>query len=691
MKNIKKIQAFIVIEIIFLQLLMPIFNYVVEAEDLVQIKFEDQNLYNEIIKAKELEGKIAEQEPTTKTIKMTQTNIESVTNLNLFEANDDAQKEIKDITGIEHFNNLINLDMSYNNIKDISLLQNLTKLEYLGLASNQIEEITSLQNLTNLNRLILNSNNIKDISPLQKLIKLTDLQLNNNQIENITPVQSLINLWSLDLGVNQIEEITSLQNLTNLSRLSLSENNIKDISPLQELVKLVNLELNSNQIENITSLQNLSSLKGLELFSNKIKDITPLKDLNKLTMLTLQNNQIEDISPIADKSITYVSFNNQKLERLINLNNNIVELPPIFIQAKTKGNIAYTDQAFVLVNCKLNSDNKSVTVDEGVDTAKVTIKGGKLADSSLTITIDDGQPPQLSVSYTPALTEKTEGTVTATITANENIQQTEGWTLGADGKTLTKVYAKNTKEEVSVLDLAGNESKINVEVTNIIDTEVPQVDINYSTTKPTNQNVTVTLTADEEINPVTGWTLGTDGKTLTKVFTDNGEETVTISDVAGNEITIPVKVNNIDKDAPVLEITYSTKEKTNENVDVTIKANEEIQKVEGWIINSDRNTLTKTYETNTDEEIEIYDMAGNKATAKIKIENIDKTQTAPEPQGGQGTGSSTEKQGGQAKDYTTSTKILPKAGTKTIITAIILITAIGIVLYKKIHELKDVK
>ena len=78
----------------------------------------------------------------------------------------------------------------------------------------------------------------------------------------------------------------------------------------------------------------------------------------------------------------------------------------------------------------------------------------------------------------------------------------------------------------------------------------------------------------------------------------------------------------VDTTPPELEIKYSTTEPTEENVIVTIIANEEIQIPDGWIEGEDKNIIYKEYDANTEETVVIKDLAGNETEANIKIENI---------------------------------------------------------------------
>ena len=87
---------------------------------------------------------------------------------------------------------------------------------------------------------------------------------------------------------------------------------------------------------------------------------------------------------------------------------------------------------------------------------------------------------------------------------------------------------------------------------------------------------------------------------------------------------IEVGTIKIDRTNPTLNVSYSCKNVTSENVEVTIKADEQIGKIEGWTLQEDKKTLKKSYTKDTNEEIEIEDISGNVTKTTININNIDK-------------------------------------------------------------------
>ena len=148
------------------------------------------------------------------------------------------------------------------------------------------------------------------------------------------------------------------------------------------------------------------------------------------------------------------------------------------------------------------------------------------------------------------------------------------------------------------------------------------IDINYSTVNPTNEDVQVTIISDDELQNISGWSKSSDGKILSKKYSQNIEESLTVKDLIGNEKNINILIANIDKIAPNINVNYSTEELTNENVLVTITANEKIQNIEGWTKSADEKILTKEYSENKEENIVVKDLAGNETIVNIKISNI---------------------------------------------------------------------
>lgn len=233
------------------------------------------------------------------------------------------------------------------------------------------------------------------------------------------------------------------------------------------------------------------------------------------------------------------------------------------------------------------------------------------------INVTDGTAPTGSASY--STTNPTNQDVTATITTNEPITTPAGW-ASTSATTFTKTYAINASEAVTITDLAGNSSSVNVTVANIDKTAITPT-VTYSTTLLTNGNVVATITTNKAINTPAGWT-PTSATQFQRTYTANATENVDLSDPAGNTAQATINITNIDKTAPTGSASYSTTAPTNQSVVATITSSEPITTPAGWTATS-ATTFTRTYATNTSTSVTITDLAGNNGSVTVTIANID--------------------------------------------------------------------
>lgn len=176
----------------------------------------------------------------------------------------------------------------------------------------------------------------------------------------------------------------------------------------------------------------------------------------------------------------------------------------------------------------------------------------------------------------------------------------------------------------------------------------PECTVTYSNNgNPTNKDVTVTIQANEQLQPVEGWTLSDDGMSLTKTYSDNTSETVTVKDLTGNAIEVPVNVTGIDKEGTTVKVKNET---TEDGVLVTIETSEPIQTPDGWTKVSDTK-YTKLYTENTSEDIIVYDLAGNATKAHVTVSSISKPGTGGSDQD-KNQGTDTKKEDSKKTDGT---------------------------------------
>jgi uncharacterized repeat protein (TIGR01451 family) len=234
------------------------------------------------------------------------------------------ESNISDLTGIENFSNLANLNCSYNQLTSLSILNTLLSLTTLTCNNNQLTtlDISSLNSLTQLrcnNNLItsaflnLNDNLILlDCSnnPLGNLNvgTLTNLEIllcNSISLSSLD-VSNLSTLHTLHCNSNSLTSL-NVSTLLNLKNLDFSDNAINTIN----ISPLVNLEYLSCSQNGLTSLD-VSSLTNLIELNCHINEITSLNlsVLTNLEKLQIQNNLFNSIDFIGLNNLKFLSCNN---------------------------------------------------------------------------------------------------------------------------------------------------------------------------------------------------------------------------------------------------------------------------------------------------------------------------------------------------------------------------------------------
>lgn len=205
----------------------------------------------------------------------------------------------------------------------------------------------------------------------------------------------------------------------------------------------------------------------------------------------------------------------------------------------------------------------------------------------------------------------------------------------ADGEiTFTvKGYADalgNTGVELNNDNIDENASYPYVE----LDTTAPIVTASTSNNgASTNKPVVVTLTSNEALQEVEGWTKVSD-TVFTKEYTENNKFSVTVKDIAGNEATVNFEVKRYDAVAPEATIYVSNDNgatPTNQDVTVTLTTNEAIYTPEGWTENwtategNKEHEFTKVYSASGKYSVTIMDKAGNTSVINFEVKRLDKT------------------------------------------------------------------
>lgn len=271
---------------------------------------------------------------------------------------------------------------------------------------------------------------------------------------------------------------------------------------------------------------------------------------------------------------------------------------------------------------EIEFENGITTISQnGVYEVTVIDKAGNV--TSYVFTMDTNLA--IVVTYTPDNMELTNDKVLVTISANKKLQEVSGWTLSSDGFTLTKEYNENTKEEVIVTDIDGNQT--------IVDVVVDYIDYNVSySPKLTLENlvankVKATITSLKQLIIDESWVEIIEGDLYKyeKIYEENTKEVVTYEDLEGNigsiNIDINIEFNN-------LLVSYD-QDGITQNVKAYVTTEEEVELLpEGWEIDTeylgDGYRYYHEYTENVSYEIVEFVTESKTYVATIMIDSIDR-------------------------------------------------------------------
>ena len=250
--------------------------------------------------------------------------------------------------------------------------------------------------------------------------------------------------------------------------------------------------------------------------------------------------------------------------------------------------------------------------------------------------------------------EPTKENVEVTIEVNEPIKPLEGWRKVEDN-LWKKEYTENTKETVIIQDLSGNQTEIPIIISNI-DRVAPIIKVksihNSNEEYPNfaNQEAVIQILLQvEDENRIQDFLTEEEIKIwiqdkkietkqieikqaestqeveiILKNIREEGKlkieiDKASIIDELENESEAYLWDSNIllDNTNPVVAVEQKVIEQG--KVEVIIKMDEEVRKLEGW--NREENQYSKIFENNISYEIPVQDLAGNITKAKIEIKN----------------------------------------------------------------------
>ncbi|MCT4636084.1 MAG: T9SS type A sorting domain-containing protein [Bacteroidales bacterium] len=198
-----------------------------------------------------------------------------------------GSKDISELTGIEAFVNITELECYENKLTTLNLSNN-TKLESVHCANNQLTGL-NVSNCTKLKKILCYNNQLTQLD-ITDCSELENLQCYSNKLEQ------------LDVS-NNIELKALLCSKNRLTQLDVSAN-----------IKLYQIYINHNQLTELDIANNVE-LIYLNCFDNKLAHID-LSNNVKLASLYCQNNQLTKLDFSVNSKLEYVQCNNNLLKEI---------------------------------------------------------------------------------------------------------------------------------------------------------------------------------------------------------------------------------------------------------------------------------------------------------------------------------------------------------------------------------------
>lgn len=352
-------------------------------EDVIELVFKDKNLVKGILE--KLPNAIVKNDLI---IYATRSEIDSVEDFSF------DKKNIKNLEGIQHFENLVFLNLCRNELEDLLPLNNLTKLKYLYLDSSKINEknLEGLDVLEQIQELTLNFNDIKNLEFVKKM-KNENITLSLYKcIKDVEP-QNFEELFKNDKieelnlgGTNWLtsEKLSAIKKLTKLKYLDITNcPNIEDLTFLQdtniEKLCMETFDDSSSKITTLETIPNMESLKELIISGNKnIKTLNGISKLCNLESLQADHCIITDVSEMNElKNLNNISIRwGAAIKKVEDEKNLICELPEIIKEVFDENSKLYSNNGVSLLNCTWVEYGKSIKLKSKSINASISVSDG---------------------------------------------------------------------------------------------------------------------------------------------------------------------------------------------------------------------------------------------------------------------------------------------------------------------------
>ena len=272
------------------------------------------------------------------------------------------------------------------------------------------------------------------------------------------------------------------------------------------------------------------------------------------------------------------------------------------------------------------TDIKALGVVEGENTAVVVDKAGNQTEIKFHYDTEKPEFEWIVDNNTQAQSKEVR------LETSEEIQLPDPeWKLqGEENGTFVyvKTFHANWKDKkFTVTDLAGNVSDPQFVEVKRIDNSIPTVtELTQDITEWTKKDVTVTIKTSTDCKTPEGWKK-VNKRTFTKVFSENGDYSVTLTSVTGVPgEAYPFSITNIDKEAPVIDYKaieaangYKREIPVNEGEEYTEKELVEMFTKPEWVTDNSRHAEFKVDKGGLEHGLDGYKPFTSKTPGTYKV------------------------------------------------------------------------
>jgi Leucine-rich repeat (LRR) protein len=188
-------------------------------------------------------------------------------------------QEVGDMTAISGLildhTKITNLDVLIK-LKDLT-----TSIREISFIHTKIKDLTPLEGFATLNEINCSGSQVQSLEPLANLVELRTFTAVGTLIHNIEPLSKHINLRNIDLSYCPVEDISALSNLTQLERLRIDNTLVAKLFPLKNLTKLQYLSVYETSVINFSEITNLLAfgLRAYGASSVKREDVNVIRSV----------------------------------------------------------------------------------------------------------------------------------------------------------------------------------------------------------------------------------------------------------------------------------------------------------------------------------------------------------------------------------------------------------------------------